>query len=120
MNIDPSKFSFSPFEYIKKLRQKQLNTLDPSQLIDDKPSDMGTVQTYNPMRRQSVVAEFSIYNDLKNLLSILPKSEHHAIIAKYSSEQGTKDLKHDFQTFFQDVRSRAVEHRSKDASPSTQ
>jgi hypothetical protein len=48
------------------------------------------------VRRQSVVAEFAIYNELRNLIQTLPKSEHMAIIGKYSTEQGTKDLKHDF------------------------
>ena len=99
--FDPSKFSFSPFEYIKRLRHSQLDTLDPTQLIDQSlenqiPQIEEVQPNFSKMRRQSVVAEFAIYNDLKALIQTLPKSEHIAIIEKYSTETGTKDLKQDF------------------------
>jgi hypothetical protein len=45
------------------------------------------------------VAEFAIYNDLKNLIQTLPISEHKLIMDKYRNEKGSKDLKQDFSIF---------------------
>ena len=117
--ISPNMFSFSPFEYMKMLRESKLKTLDPrdfvqmtkrTEIVDKNPCSIA-------LRRQSIVAEYSIYNDLKLLTETLPQQEQLEILHKYGQEQGGRDLKQDFSLFLQDLRQRAIKHHAVSKSP---